>query len=184
MATPLVSGCAALIREALQEQGKHYASAALVKALLTNGAVNYSSSNGPGFNGEQGFRRVNIDSSITMISQSAFMDGGTQLKVSKYDTSALRVTAQADRRWESPPIPLPSGRHRLAVTLAYADPPGALLQKDVNLIVRVDGVERHSNMGSDAGFDHISKSSLLRSNDHASSADRKRRQRGEDHLGC
>ena len=168
----------------MQEQGKHYASAALVKALLINGAVNYSSPNGPGFDGEQGFGRVGIDSSITMISQSAFMDGGSQPKVSKYDTSALGVTAEADRRWESPPIPLPNSHHRLAVTLAYPDPPGALLQNDMNLIVRVDGVERHGNMGSDAGFDHTSKSSLLRSNDHASSADPKRRQWGEDYLGC
>ena len=157
MATPLVTGCVALIREALQEHGKQYASAALVKALLVNGAVNYSSPNGPGFDGEQGFGRVDIDSSITMIRQSAFIDGGSHAKVSKYDTSSLRITADEDSRWESPPLPIPSGRHRLLVTLVYPDPPGALLQNDVNLIVRVDGLERHGNMGSDMGFDHTSK---------------------------
>ena len=55
MASPLVAGCVALIREALQEHGNQQPSAALVKALLINGAVSYSSPNGPGFDGQQGF---------------------------------------------------------------------------------------------------------------------------------
>ncbi|KAL8782839.1 MAG: hypothetical protein Q9195_009560, partial [Heterodermia aff. obscurata] len=156
MATPLVAGCAALIREALHEHGKQYASAALVKALLVNGAVNYSSPpGGPGFDAEQGFGRVDIDNSIAMIRQSAFMDGGSHPQVSKYDTDALRVNAEVRRRWESPPIPFPSsGRRGLAATLVYPDPPGALLQNDVNLVVRVGEEERHGNMGAGMGFDH------------------------------
>lgn len=41
-----------------------------------------------------------------------------------------------DRRWESPPISAPSGHDKLVVTLTYPDAPGALLQNDINLIVR------------------------------------------------
>lgn len=62
-----------------------------------------------------------------------------------------------DKRWESPAIPVPSGRNKLVVTLTYPDEPGALLQNDVNLVVRAGEVERHGNMGSGMEFDHTSK---------------------------
>lgn len=161
MATPLVAGCVALIREALQEHGKQHPSAALVKALLINGAVSYASSNGPGLDGQQGFGRVDINSSIAMIKQFAFVEGGSKLEARTCDVPALRLHPVTDSRWESPAIPVPSGRHRLVVTLTYPDAPGALLQNDVNLVVRAGEVERHGNMGTDMGFDHISKLSCL-----------------------
>jgi len=161
MATPLVAGCAALIRESLQEHGKQQPSAALVKALLINGAVNYSSPYGPGFDAQQGFGRVDIDRSIAMIKHSAFVEGGSKLEATKCDVPALRLIPVTDSRWTSPAIPVPSGRNKLVVTLTYPDEPGALLQNDVNLIVRAGDVERHGNMGSDMGFDHTSKFSYL-----------------------
>ena len=169
MATPLVAGCVALIREALQEHGKQQPSTALVKALLINGAVNYSSPNGPGFDGQQGFGRVDINNSIAMIKQSAFVEGGSKLEATTCDVPALRLTPVTDSRWKSPAIPVPSGRNRLVATLTYPDAPGALLQNDVNLVVRAGEVERHGNMGSDMGFDHMSKLSCLV---HGTSADR------------
>ncbi|MCJ1282094.1 hypothetical protein MMC26_001417 [Xylographa opegraphella] len=155
MATPLVAGCAALIREVLQERGKEQPSAALVKALLINGAVNHSSPNGPGFDNQQGFGLVDINRSIAMIKQSTFIDGGNRTEATTYDVPALRLAPATDSRWESPAIPIPSARNRLVVTLAYPDAPSALLQNDVNLIVLADGVERHGNMGDDQGYDHI-----------------------------
>ena len=157
MATPLVAGCVALLREALYEHGKKQPSAALVKALLINGAMNHSSPNGPGFDNQQGFGLVDIDSSIAMIKQSTFVEGGSKLEATTRDVPALRLIPVTDKRWESPAIPVPSGRNKLVVTLTYPDEPGALLQNDVNLVVRAGEVERHGNMGSGMGFDHTSK---------------------------
>lgn len=58
--------------------------------------------------------------------------------------------------------PCPRGRNQLLVTLAYADALGALLQNDINLLVRVGKVKRHDNMASsDMGFDNINKLFML-----------------------
>ena len=156
MATPLTAGCVALIRQALQECGKKQPSSALIKALLVNGAVNHSSSSGLGFDYEQGFGRVDVDCSIAMIQQSTFIEGGSKLETTKYDVSDLCESPATARQWESPSIAIPSGRSSLVVTLAYPDPPGALLQNDVNLIVRTGRFERHGNMGNSTDFDHTS----------------------------
>ncbi|KAJ4209542.1 hypothetical protein NW759_013398 [Fusarium solani] len=155
MATPLVAGCVALMREALQKIQKHHPSAALIKALLVNGAVNHSSPDGPGFDYEQGFGLVDVDASIDMIEKQTFVDGGNKLEKSKWDAPLLSNIQKEDGEWKSHEIPLPSGRHRLAVTLAYPDPAHALLQNNVNLIVRAGREERHGNMGTDQGFDKI-----------------------------
>ena len=160
MATPLTAGCVALIRQALQECGKKQPSAALIKALLVNGAVNYSSSSGLGFDYEQGFGRVDVDCSIAMIKQSTFIEGGSKLETTKYDVPDLCESPESPataRQWESPSIPIPSGRSSLVVTLAYPDPPHDLLQNNVNLVVRTGGFERHGNMGSGTDFDRTSE---------------------------
>ncbi|KAK1518651.1 uncharacterized protein CCOS01_11471 [Colletotrichum costaricense] len=144
MSTPLVAGCVALLREALQEGGKQNPSAALVKALLINGAVNYSESLGlgVGYDYEQGFGRVDVDSSIAMIRQSSFMEGGNAFEATQFDVPPLRQIPTAARRWVSPEIPVPSGRNRLVVSLAYPDPASIFgeLQNDVNLAT--DNVEK------------------------------------------
>jgi hypothetical protein len=158
-ATPLVTGCVALLREALKEYGKEQPSAALVKALLVNGAVNYSCLDGRGFDYQQGFGRIDIDSSIGMIHKSTFIEGGSKLEATNWDVPILRLIEPVNKQWESPALLLPGGRNRLAVTLAYPDVPGALLQNDVNLIARAGEAEMHGNMGVSAEFDHISKSS-------------------------
>ncbi|KAJ3533474.1 hypothetical protein NM208_g7968 [Fusarium decemcellulare] len=158
MSTPLVAGCVALLREALEEHGKKHPSAALIKALLVNGAVNYSESLGlgVGYDYEQGFGRVDVDSSIAMIRQSSFIEGGSILETTQFDVSALRQLPESQRKWFSPEIPVPSGRNRLIVTLAYPDPASIFgeLQNDINLIVRSAGAERHGNMGKGRNCDH------------------------------
>ncbi|GKT42870.1 serine racemase [Colletotrichum spaethianum] len=157
MPTPLVAGCVALLREALQRHGKQHPSSSLIKSLLVNGAVNYSEACGLGlgYDYEQGFGRVDVDSSIAMIAASSFIEGGSLLEATQFDVSALRQIPETEKRWASAEIPVPSGRNRLVVTLAYPDPPGSLLQNDLNLIVLSAGAERHGNMGKGKEFDHI-----------------------------
>ncbi|KAF4445214.1 Peptidase S8 S53 subtilisin kexin sedolisin [Fusarium acutatum] len=156
MSTPLVAGCVALLREALQEHGKQHPSAALVKALLVNGAENFSQAIAPGlgYDYEQGFGRVDVQRSIAAVRELTFIDGGNNLENTKFDVPALRQITEQERQWESAEIPLPSGRNRIIVTLAYPDVAGGLLQHDLNLIVQSAGVERHGNMGKGDGFDH------------------------------
>ncbi|KAJ3545642.1 hypothetical protein NM208_g2411 [Fusarium decemcellulare] len=60
MATPLVAGCAAALREHLITQGNKAPSAALVKALLINGAIHLRNHTVE----EQGFGRVDLSNSI------------------------------------------------------------------------------------------------------------------------
>ncbi|KAI9893411.1 MAG: hypothetical protein M1814_006708 [Vezdaea aestivalis] len=154
MATPLISGCVALLREALLQQGKTKPSAALIKALLVNGAVNYSAQNGATWDYNQGFGRVDINSSIDVVKQATFVDGGYKLETTKFDVPTLRLVPAAQNKWESPAITIPStGKSKLVATLAYPDEQGSLLQNDVNLIVQAGAVERHGNVGTDAGFD-------------------------------
>lgn len=157
MATPLVAGCVALMREALEKKEKRHPSAALIKALLINGAVNHSSPGGLVFDYEQGFGLVDVDASIDMIEKETFVDGGNKFEMSKWDAPLLNNIRKEDGEWQSHEIPLPTGHHRLAVTLAYTDPEHSLLQNNVNLIVRASGEERHGNMGTDQGFDKTSK---------------------------
>ncbi|KAF5673256.1 peptidase S8 subtilisin kexin sedolisin [Fusarium denticulatum] len=156
MSTPLVAGCVALLREALQEHGKQHPSAALVKALLVNGAENFSQAIAPGlgYDYEQGFGRVDVQRSIAAVRELAFIDGGNNLENTKFDVPALRQITKQERQWESAEIALPSGRNRVIVTLAYPDVAGGLLQHDLNLIVQSAGAERHGNMGKGDGFDH------------------------------
>jgi hypothetical protein len=159
MSTPLVAGCAAVLREALQDVGKQYPSAALIKALLINGAINNKMREGPAFDYDTGFGRVCIDSSISMVTQVSFVDGcGGQFENTPQDAPCLRVLPETARTWQSPELQIPAGPNRLVATLTYPDPHAALLQNDVNLIVRSGGTERHGNMaGEDQGIDHISK---------------------------
>lgn len=177
-ATPLVSGCIALLREALQTVGKDNISAALIKALLINGAVIQSSKEGGGetpiYDYAQGFGRMNVSASLRMVQQLSFVDGwkGSTKFESEHshaqDVPLLGVTLDTDKTWRSPPLAIPSTgvRSRLTVTMTYPDPSGALLQNDMNLIVRAgaeDGaIERHGNMADgDQGFDSESKSACL-----------------------
>ncbi|RMJ15842.1 hypothetical protein CDV36_004485 [Fusarium kuroshium] len=148
VATPLVAGCVALLKKE-----KHHPSAALIKALLVNGAVNHSNPGGLVFDYEQGFGLVNVDVSTDMIEKGTFVDGGNKFEKSRWDAHLLSNIRKEDEEWKSHEIALPSGRHRLAVRLAYPDPKLSLFQNNVRLIVRAGGEERDGNMGNDQGFD-------------------------------
>ncbi len=149
MSTPLVAGCAAVVRQWLAtQQTTINPSAALIKALLINGATDmrgqYTPSEAPLIpNYSEGFGRVNVatainhDASVSLF----FFDEGNEL-----DTSES----------ESREVTLPAGS-KIKVTLVWTDPPGEDLQSDLDLIVRDSaGTECHGNLQpNDPGFDRV-----------------------------
>jgi serine protease AprX len=140
MATPLVAGCAAVVREFLfKERMISNPSAALVKALLINGARGIVGQYVPtevGLipNSVEGFGRVNLAASIGPLAPQETIlvkDEGAALDVD--DEESISVTIGAAIRI-------------LKVTLVWTDPPGDGLQNDLDLIVRASsGEERHGN---------------------------------------
>jgi subtilisin family serine protease len=142
MATPLVSGCVAVLREALIKNGTPNPSAALIKALLIQGAVplpgQYTPSEAGGSpNTSSGWGRVDLAGSVLLPTpQSGFGEAGP---LEQGQESTFEIT-----------VPEPA---RLKVTLVWTDPPGAALQNDLDLIVKTCGEERHGNAGATTSFD-------------------------------
>lgn len=148
MATPLVAGCAALVRQYLADvQQLGSPSAALVKAVLINGATPVAGQYTPPEVGDppdpsQGFGRVNIPTTVGPFPAGAVVvlkDEAVQL-----DTG--------HRRWYT--IPVRSGHTLLKVTLVWTDPPGDTLQNDLDLaVIASSGEERHGNGSGSGAFD-------------------------------
>jgi hypothetical protein len=151
MATPLVAGCAALVREFLvKTQQNASPSAALVKALLINGAQAITGQYAPpevaGIpDATQGFGRVNLRATVGPF------DAGTSLTM-KDEATKLDTGDQ-----EQITLTIPEGAGLLKVTLAWTDPAGESLQNDLDLTVRTaDGQERHGNMpATSTDFDRV-----------------------------
>ena len=130
MATPLVAGCVASLRQALISIGVERPSAALVKALLINGATDLQGQYGarpptlaaPTYT--QGFGRVALNNSFIIpgsIPEEGFFDNVVGL--------------QEDENWQySIPGNRPAGLS-LKVTLAYSDRAGSALQNKLVLSV-------------------------------------------------
>jgi serine protease AprX len=146
MATPLVAGCCAVLRESLVKNEVPNPSAALIKALLINGArpipgQYHPSETGPSPNPADGWGRVNLAASVIIPGASPdadFGDGGPLRQGEKLD-GTIRIAG--------------AGR-TLKFTLVWSDPPGAQLQNDLDLILTAsDQQERHGNMGTGLGFD-------------------------------
>lgn len=143
MATPLVAGCVAVVREFLQkEQHISTPSAALIKALMINGARDVAgqyvlTEAGVIPNSAEGFGRVDLAAVIGPLAANEalnFQDEGNALDTNEED--AIHVTIRPNMS-------------ALKVTLVWTDPPGETLQNDLDLIVRAaDGQERHGNVGS------------------------------------
>jgi hypothetical protein len=140
MATPLVAGCAAVVREFCQRNSDHNASAALVKAMLINGArdivgqyVPSETQIAPNF--MEGFGRVDLAATVGPWGPSetiSFWDENTALETGEEERRTVLVSAPASA---------------LKATLVWTDPPGETLQNDLDLIVRAtNGVERHGNV--------------------------------------
>ncbi|MCJ1235952.1 hypothetical protein MMC14_003928 [Varicellaria rhodocarpa] len=143
-ATPLVAGCAAILREALLTAGHQSPSAALIKALLINGAVDLQGQHGfgdmtvaaPSY--AQGFGRVNLNNSLIIpgrSSEEGFED--TKALLAEGETSTTIVVIPSERNGTI-----------LKVTLVYADRPGETIQNNLTLKVTAkDGTEKLGNEG-------------------------------------
>jgi subtilisin family serine protease len=142
MATPLVAGCAAVVREYFLTQENHQPSAALVKAMLINGAKDLVGQYVPSEAGEipnfsEGFGRVDLAATVGPRGdnvQVIFKDEDTELETREEETTTVEVS---------------QANSLLKVTLVWTDFPGEALQNDLDLIVRTaDGQERHGNKPS------------------------------------
>ncbi len=175
MATPLVAGCCAVLRETLVKNGTPTPSAALIKALLINGATPLSGQYtpaevGPVPNNVQGWGRVNLAGSVIIpgANPNAGFNEGGPLKQGEESTITIKVPASHGRL----SVKVEKGAKKgvksvadvgvmsisptLKITLVWSDPPGATLQNDLDLIVKTsNGLERHGNMGTSTGFDRV-----------------------------
>lgn len=148
MATPLVAGCCAVIREGLMKNaykdeidGVKNPTGSLVKALIINGAVPIKGQYMPDDVGSEpnphsGFGRVDVASSIAVVNPNDTFSG--------YGIGAIDEETEAPFMTQ---IPVPTGNNDLTlkVTMAYADLPGAALSNDLNLVVIARGKQRHGN---------------------------------------
>ncbi|WP_028049141.1 S8 family serine peptidase [Cellulomonas sp. URHD0024] len=159
MATPLVAGCAAVLRESLVRNGTPTPSAALIKALLINGAEalpgQYSPTEaGASPNVSSGWGRVNLAGSVILPGNpvdSGFGEGGP-LDQGQEDTFTVDIPPG---RGEQDAGTAGVGA-TFKVSLVWSDPAGALLQNDLDLIVvAADGTERHGNAGTTDDFDRL-----------------------------
>lgn len=148
VATPLVAGCAAVVRESFRVRREINPSAALVRAMLINGATKLRGQYnppelGPIPNESEGFGRVNLAASLAP-------EVGDELLVFRDEANALDVGDE-----ESLTFTVADGAAGLKVTLVWTDPPGEVLQNDLDLIVRdASGAERHGNRPpNSAAFD-------------------------------
>ncbi|KAF8447055.1 peptidase S8/S53 domain-containing protein [Terfezia claveryi] len=158
MAAPIVSGCAATLRSALIHTGHGIAvpagpSAALIKALLINGADTLLDHCGvPLPMREQGFGRVNMRNSLPRPEGAdyplwhGYVDYGT-------GPEELGLTMGGDTNtWVKGlniPVPGPLAvgqRRRFKVTLVYTDLPGQILQNRLLLTLVHHGEQRHGNI--------------------------------------
>jgi subtilisin family serine protease len=142
MATPLVAGCAAVVREYFEKTHFHQPSAALVKAMLINGARDllgqYVPSEAEAIpNLSEGFGLVDLAATVGPLSGNArveFQDENTALETGEEEQTMVTVNAPGTL---------------LKVTLVWTDFPGEVLQNDLDLIVRAaNGQEWHGNMPS------------------------------------
>lgn len=139
MAAPLVSGCAALVREYYVKARNHQPSAALLKATLINGTVRLGADDAvadyPDLpNYHQGFGAVYLPTSIpTAVDPSLaleFVDNWND------PASHFGVTGQRAR------FRLGVGGGRLRLCLVYTDAPGRGVQNNLDLLLEVPGVLR------------------------------------------
>lgn len=125
MATPLVAGGVAVVREYLRKRARiRQPSAALLKAALIAGAARLPGygERGAVLDDEQGFGRLDLDGVLAPPSpaSSCFFQVAPGLRTGKVSSRELKVK---------------SSKRPLRVALAYSDFPGPALVNDLNLIV-------------------------------------------------
>ena len=136
MATPLVAGCAALVREYFVSKRGHQPSAALLRATLINGTRRLTGGDATApKNGEpnyhQGHGRVNLQRSVPNPAQPNLV---LQF-VDNWQHAPDQFTATGQRRRYR--FTVPAGLARLHATLAYTDLPARALQNNLNLFMQL-----------------------------------------------
>lgn len=168
MACPLASGCTALVRQFLvanppgqsasappgsqpgqqpiQAPKDYSPTAALVKAVLINGAVElpgqYNPTEaGPSPNPNSGWGRISVaDSALAATDTAGY---GEHDGLDEDETFEVKIN-------------VPESGKTLKVSLVWTDPAGAMLQNDLDLTVTAaGGAEKHGNMGDGNGFDRV-----------------------------
>ncbi|KAG4277081.1 hypothetical protein FPRO04_14185 [Fusarium proliferatum] len=151
MATPLVAGCCAAVRECLLANGYRDTAngttnptASLIKALIINGAVPITGQYMPEElekvpNPHSGFGRVNVADSIAMVDPNDTSSG--------YGIGVINEETEESFVTQIPVPPSVRNGRTLKVTMTYADVPGAALSNDLNLVVQAGNRERHGNQG-------------------------------------
>jgi serine protease AprX len=129
MATPLVAGCTAVLRQALIKHGTHHPSAALIKALLINGADILSN---PTPNVHSGFGHVNLANSIAVAcgKGGSFYEG----RFGQFNEKAF-------------PVRIAETESTLKATLVWSDPPSHRIRNSLLLEVQ------HANGEERRGYD-------------------------------
>lgn len=140
MSTPLVSGCAALIREYYAKERRHTPSAALLKATLINSTRGLKGNDAladhpfqPNFH--QGFGCVYIPWAIPNLLEK-------QLKLEYMDTwqdNQMQFRAVGQRLRYRFSV---SGGKRLRLCLTWTDAPGRALQNNLNLFLLHEDSDR------------------------------------------
>lgn len=136
MAAPLVSGCAAVVREYFVTTRNHQPSAALLKAALINGTtwLSGADSTAPAVgtpNYHQGFGRINLIDTIPNPARPQM-----QIRfVDEWQTPAESFTLTGQRKRYQFSISAPAGPLRMC--LAYTDLPMRSLQNDLNLFLQL-----------------------------------------------
>jgi hypothetical protein len=123
-------------------------SAALLKALVINGAVDmtgqYAVGSGAIPNNSEGFGRVDLQAVV-----GPYGPGETLIF---FDENKKLDTGQAESRV----VQVPPGVHLLKATLVWTDPPGEGLQSDLDLIVTAGTQTRHGNVAAGStAFDRV-----------------------------
>jgi serine protease AprX len=159
MATPLIAGCCAVLRETLLANGYQDTTngvknptGSLVKALLINGAIPIKGQYMPKEVGEEpnphsGFGRVNLAGSVVAPGDK-FCGYGTG--VMDDDQAPFSISIPVPEGTPTPhqkPLGGTAGLS-LKVTLVYADFSGKRLSNDLNLAVVAGNKERHGNQGN------------------------------------
>lgn len=133
-ATPLVAGCAAILREALQDGGfRDPPPGALLKALIINGADRI-----PGVSeNAQGHGRVNLQAALAMLAHpphrskdnpaSPSMTGGTLVGDALKQAEEFELTLVPDNRSNS--------HSHFKITMVYNDIGNKEIQNNLNLFV-------------------------------------------------
>jgi serine protease AprX len=158
MATPLVAGCCAVLRETQVKNGRPFPSAALIKALLINGAVDITgqyakdeSGTSPSFSA--GFGRVDLAGSVILPGTDANAGAGEGPPLKQGKEWGITITIPKDNPQNGNSEDTSTSAVRLPhptlkVTMVYSDFPGAMLQNNLNLVVQVGSTERHGNQGT------------------------------------